>query len=170
MENFSAAPMSRNSIGKITSEFRKIVGFENELYFPIDRIIEFIIMRIGVEVEYVPITEMPETYAITNPGAGTMKIREDVYIGAVNGNGRDRFTLCHELGHLLMHIPERVGFARGNIPKYRDPEWQANVFAGEIMAPAYLIKGLSVEQIMEKCGMSRQAAKIQFNECNKIYA
>ena len=46
-----------------------------------------------------------------------------------------------------------------------DPEWQANTFAAELMAPYKLIRGLSVEEIMEKCGMSFTAASIQYKKC-----
>ena len=65
-----------------------------------------------------------------------------------------------------MGQPERVSYARGDIPTYRNPEWQANTFAAELMAPRHLIKNLTVEEIMEKCGMSRQAATIQYNYCH----
>ena len=93
-----------------------------------------------------------------------MRIRSDVYEGAVKGRPRDRFTLCHELGHYILHQPEFMSYARGDIPRYRQPEWQANTFAGELMAPYDLVKDMSIEEIMKKCGMSRQAATIQYNE------
>jgi Zn-dependent peptidase ImmA (M78 family) len=37
-------------------------------------------------------------------------LREDVYEGAHAGNGRDRMTVAHEIGHLLMH--KNIAFAR----------------------------------------------------------
>ncbi len=92
-----------------------------------------------------------------------MCIRSDVYEGAIKGDCRDRFTLCHEIGHYFLHQPNSISFARGNIPVYRDPEWQANTFAGELMAPYDLVKDMKIEEIMEKCGMSRKAATIQYN-------
>jgi hypothetical protein len=36
-------------------------------------------------------------------GTNSLALREDVYEGAWGGNGRDRFTACHEFGHFLMH-------------------------------------------------------------------
>ena len=74
---------------------------------------------------------------------------------------KHRFTLCHEFGHWLLHQPENVSFARGDIPKYRDPEWQANVFAAELMVPYDLTKGLTINQIVEECGVSYSCAEIQ---------
>jgi len=50
-------------------------------------------------------------------------------------NDRKRFTLAHELGHLLMHI--LGGFP---IPDYRDKEQEANAFASNFLMPEDSIK------------------------------
>ena len=110
---------------------------------------------------------MQDTYGTTNTGKNVMLIRSDVYDKAVLGSARDRFTLCHELGHYLLHQPESISYARGTVPAYRNPEWQANTFAAELMAPANMVKNMSIEEIMEECGMSRQAAAIQYNLIHK---
>ena len=77
--------------------------------------------------------------------------------------------IIHELGHYFLHQPESMSHARGNVPRYRDPEWQANTFAAELMAPYSLTKDMSVQEIMKECGMSKQAATIQYNEYHKMY-
>lgn len=120
-----------------------------------------------MEFEIVEPEEMEDTYGTTNTGNNVMRIRSDVYERAVQGNPRDRFTLCHELGHYLLHQPECISYARGGIPTYRNPEWQANTFAAELMAPMHMIQEMSVEEIMHRCGMSRQAATIQYSEIHK---
>lgn len=163
MPNVSVSPMSRKSIREFARKFRQILGLEDIRYFPIVRFIEWCLPELGLNYEILTVGEMNDTYGLTNTKRNVLYIREDVYCGAIRGNPRDRFTLCHELGHFLLHTPERVSFARGNIPAYRDPEWQANVFAGELMAPYNLTCGMSVDEIMEECGMSRQAATIQYN-------
>ncbi len=132
MENVSVVPMSRLAIRKLVMEFRKLFGLEDVLYFPIVRFIEWCLPQLGLEYEVLSISEMRDTYGLTNTKKNTLLIREDVYLGAIDGNPRDRFTLCHELGHFILHTPDRVSFARGEIPAYRDPEWQANTFAGEL--------------------------------------
>lgn len=106
-------------------------------------------------------------YGVTYTGKRIMRIREDVYIGAIQGRPRDRFTLCHELGHFLLHTPERVTFPRGDVPAYMNPEWQANVFAAELMAPHSLVKGMTADEIALRCGMSITAAEIQYKEYHK---
>lgn len=167
MEKVSVTPMSRLAIRELVIKFRKLFGLEDVLYFPIVRFIEWCLPQLELECEILTVSEMCDTYGLTNTKKNTLLIREDVYLGAIAGNPRDRFTLCHELGHFLLHTPDRVSFARGEIPAYRNPEWQANTFAGELMAPYNLTCCMSVEEIMSKCGMSRQAAEIQYKSFRK---
>lgn len=167
MEKVSVEPMSRKSIRDLVAKFREIFGLENTLFFPIVQFIEWCLPQLGLDFEILDVCEMQDTYGLTNTNKNTLYIREDVYIRAYNGVARDRFTLCHELGHFLLHTPDRVSFARGEIPIYRDPEWQANTFAGELMAPYRLTHNMSVDEIVEQCGMSRKAAEIQYNSFRK---
>ncbi len=167
--NICATALSRIKIRDLTRELREIIGVQNELYFPIVYFIEWVLGNPDNDFNFkiVPIAEMEDTYGTTNTESNIMKIREDVYDGAVAGNPRDRFTLCHELGHFLLHQPQFISFARGAIPTYCQPEWQANTFAAELMAPYDLVKNMSPEEISLKCGMSKMAANIQYNECHK---
>lgn len=167
MEKVSVEPMSRVSIRNLAMEFRKMFGLDDVYYFPIIPFVEWCLPKLGLEMEILSEEEMQDTYGLTNTKKNTLQIRQDVYIGAIEGNPRDRFTMCHELGHFLLHTPNRVSFARGDIPAYRDPEWQANTFAGELMAPYRLTNCMSVDEIMEKCGMSRKAAEIQYKSFRK---
>lgn len=167
MENVSVVAMSRRNLREFVDEFRKMFGMENVLYFPIVKFIEWILPELGFDYEIVAAKEMGNAYGVTHTGMRVMKIREDVYEGAVRGNPRDRFTLCHELGHFLLHTPDRVSFARGYIPTYMNPEWQANVFAGELLAPCKLVRGMTPQEIADKCGMSLTAAQIQYKEYHK---
>ena len=168
--DIAAVELSRKKIRELTKHVRKISGYDKNTYFPI---VEFIELVLGdpdnpnFNYEIVEPWEMEDMYGNTNTGTNVMKIRRDVYERAVKGIPRDRFTLCHELGHYLLHQPQFMSYARGEIPRYRQPEWQANTFAGELMAPYELVKNMTVEEIMENCGMSRQAATIQYNEYHK---
>jgi hypothetical protein len=83
-----------------------------------------------------------------------------VYQGMERGNGRCRFAAAHEFGHVLMHAPElaaRVGLKfvngdsvrlarRSDIKPYRNPEWQADVFAAELLMPGRMVR-LAVEHL-----------------------
>ena len=168
--NVMAEPLSRKNIHDIAYHIREEFELEKEPYFPIVEFIEFVLMNPinGMNLEILSVDEMEDTYGNMNTARNTMQIREDVYIrAAIDHNPRDRFTLCHELGHFLLHQPEQISHARGNVPPFRDPEWQANTFAAELMAPYEIIHDMSVSEITSNCGMSYQAAEIQFNECHK---
>lgn len=166
MNKVSVVPLSKAAIREIVKRFRKMFGLEDVLYFPVVQFIEWCLPELDMNYEIVPVNELENAYGITHTGKGVMKIREDVYHGAISGNHRDRFTLCHELGHFLLHTPDRVSFARGEVPAYMDPEWQANTFAAELMAPYNLIRCMSVDEIVSECGMSYTAAQIQYNKCH----
>ncbi|MNV76712.1 hypothetical protein D3C71_1700840 [compost metagenome] len=90
-----------------------------------------------------------------------------MYDRAVAGTPRDRFTIAHEIAHYLLHSPKTVAYARAvgpqKVPAYLDPEWQANAFAGELLAPPQLIIGLEVSEVERLCGVSRTVAEIQLN-------
>lgn len=79
---------------------------------------------------------------------------------------RRRFTVAHELGHIVL----------GHVGKYklvnREPssddnpiEQEANVFASRLLAPACVLWGCKVkssDQIAKLCSISRQAAEYRF--------
>lgn len=64
-----------------------------------------------------------------------------------------RSTICHEVGHAVLHVPtlrrqmliatglNRV--KRGRLKAYEDPEWQAWIFAGSILMPSSTLKMLA---------------------------
>ena len=169
MPNTRAVAMSRNKIAEIAQIVRSVVELDDTLYFPVVHFIEIMAAEDSIDFNYelVEVNELAGTYATTNTSENVMYIREDVYKRAVKGNPRDRFTLCHEIGHYFLHRPETISNARGEVPRYCDPEWQADAFAGELMAPRNLIKGMTSKEIAEECGMSMTAADIQYKLANR---
>jgi uncharacterized protein DUF955 len=106
------------------------------------------------------------THGLTIPSEKTIIIREDIYEGACNGHGRDRFTLAHELGHYLLH--HRIGLARRDqvrreqIKPFNSSEWQADAFAGELLIPIEAVRACrTVAGIAAICGVSQDAALTQ---------
>ena len=49
----------------------------------------------------------------------------------------------------------------GDIPPYKDPEWQANAFAGELLGLYEYIKDMSIIDIASHYGITEKAASIQ---------
>lgn len=167
MEYF-AQPCSRKDLERFASSLRKMVGYSDTPKFPIVHFLEWVLYDHidGYSFEIVPVDEMPPgKHALAIPDDKKIIVREDIYTRAVAEQGRDRLTLGHELGHLLLHTGGRVMLARTMgisrpLKPYEDPEWQASAFAGELLIPRNLMFGKSVDEIMECCGVSRDAAEL----------
>lgn len=164
---FKALSASRKGIRAFVRELKKVLGLENELYIPIVEIVENVLPEIFEDftLEIVPENEMGAKHGETFPSKHLMRIREDVYYRAVDGKGRDRMTIAHEVGHLFLHDDASISMCRlapgEELKPYEDPEWQANCFGGELLASSYLIKGMASYEVSFKCGISFDAAEIQ---------
>lgn len=75
---------------------------------------------------------------------------------------RQRFTIAHELGHILMgHVGKHMLVNREPSSKDNPIEQAANVFASRLLAPACVLWALDArtpEQIAALCRISQQAA------------
>lgn len=103
------------------------------------------------------LADVEETY--------TIRIKESVYERAYHGSGGGRMHIVHEMAHYL--LIEEYGFkpitarSYGNIYVKYTPssmEWQAKALAGEIMMPYDLTFEMNFSEIVQKCGVSVEAA------------
>ena len=146
---------------------KKNVGLEYELYFPILSFVENIlpILIPDFQFEVVPEAEMGNKHGETYPSKNLIRIREDIYLRAAAGEGRDRLTVAHEVGHLFLHEDDSIALCRlepgDKLKPYEDPEWQADAFGGELLASSYLIEGMNSREVEKMCGVSAAAAKVQ---------
>lgn len=97
-----------------------------------------------------------------------------IFVNTQTSPARQRFTIAHELGHILL----------GHVGKYklvnREPssndnpiEQAANVFASRLLAPACVLWGLnlhSAEEIAEFCQISKTAAEFRAERMAVLYA
>lgn len=165
-----AIPVSRNALRGLARQVRVLADCEDSLYFDIVRFVEQDLYRWDSEYEFevVERATMGDCHGRTYPDKHKIEIREDVYENAVAGKGRDRLTIAHEVGHYLLHESENLALARAEcIPDYRDPEWQATAFGGELLVPAHLVQGMTVEEVAEKCGVSLPSARYQLAKQKK---
>ena len=105
------------------------------------------------------------------PDGFTLQLKNGSYIICYNQNNckqRNRFTICHEIGHILLHR---------KISKRRI-EQEANMFSARILMPMILIKELKItepEQLARLCDVSITSATFRLNrfqlikERNKFY-
>lgn len=170
LPSYRVKPLSRAKIHNTVRQLKMAIGMENRLFFPVVQVLENIlpILLPDFELEIAPVNDMPNKEGETYPSKHKIIIREDIYDKACNNDGRSRYTIAHEIGHLILHENSSVALCRleniTQIKAYENPEWQANEFASELLAPLNLIENLSVKEIQEKCGVSFSEAKIQLSK------
>lgn len=156
-------PLSSAIIEAKAIYVRQALELDDYPMFPVIQVAENIV---GDCFEIGSIEEMGPNEGLTYPDLGEMVIREDVYEAAIRGEGRARFTIAHELGHLFLH--RATAYARseaGIITKlYENSEWQADEFAGNLLAPIHHIRGLTAAQTATRCGLSLPAAIVRINK------
>lgn len=167
---FEAKPVSRKTLREMANMVRERFSINKEqLYFPIIEILESLaVSSDDFDLEIMDISELPHEEARTYPNKNKIEIRTDIYDLATINDGRSRLTIAHELGHLLLHTEENVSFSRVSdikqLPAYKNPEWQASAFAGELLIPKHLVKGMSVEEVMMACKTSKEATTYQLKK------
>lgn len=168
MSEYMVEPKSRADLRSLALEFRKLLQLENTLYFPIVELLD-IMAEIFDGFSYEIVKDdvfINNIHADTDIATGHIRIKESVYEGACNGEGRDRMTIAHEIGHYftICFCGFRLtrNFSHTKAAAFRDPEWQAKCFAGELMVAAHLVKDMNAHEIAKQCGISYDAACVQY--------
>ena len=158
-------PLSRKTIRREADAIRESIGWTKP-YFPIVGYLEHVLPRLldDFALDVMEIPDLGADHARTYPSERLIQVRLDVYEGACRGKGRDRLTLAHELGHLVLH--QRIALTRSvrddSIPAYSSSEWQASCFGGELLMPADHVRSCgSVREIATTCVVSVDAATTQ---------
>jgi hypothetical protein len=141
-------------------------------------------LEYGVE-ELPPGLEAQAHFSIEE-GAIVVELTPSTYEDLRLGIARALFTLCHEIGHAILHpaelVDRRLAAANGTAlhrgavaahPHYKDTEWQANGFAAAMLMPAVgLVEleqahpELSAELLSQVFAVSLQAAELRM----KVFA
>lgn len=162
----------RSLAAKLRSTFG-VLGLNLKGKIDVVDVIEFALPKImpKFNLEIVPDNELGEDHAQTYPDRLIIKVKQSVYTGACRGNGRDIFTLAHELGHLFLHRGVSA-YARSNKVNnhkdYEDSEWQADCFAAEFLMPVNEVLQCRNEfEVQHKFGVSQKAAEVRFNKVKR---
>jgi hypothetical protein len=177
-------PLSRVAIEDLAEAFVATVSrgtLNGKVCLPVEKIVEFKLADLfGVEFH---VDNLPAGVEGRFEG-NTLTLAPEVYTQLLQGVPRSRFTVTHEIGHCALHreilqllnSEERRGLVvlhrRDTIESYRDPEWQANTFAGAALMPVGAVmaiaatlppqfSGLLPDRVAAKMGVSVEAAKIR---------
>lgn len=174
VETYRSEKLSRENIRLIVYLFRDALGIVNDLYIPVENLLDRLPeLDPDISYEIVQDDELDEnTEAEADVINKTIYIKESVYNKACRGDGRSRMTIAHEIGHIILVCIYNVRLFRTYKKKvaYEDPEWQATCFAGELLVGFHLLKDdkeLSIDYIVDKCGVTKTAANYQYKEIMK---
>lgn len=168
---YQVPPMSRKQIRNVAKNIRKInkeMTGQDAPFFPIVQFLDVTLTKhmetFSLEVmdEY----EMGDAHGMTYPDEHLIQVRSDVYERACRGQGRDRMTLAHELGHYVLH--SNIGLARmapaGSIKAFRSSEWQATALAGELLVSCeHILQCRNLNEVSLMFGVTMEAATLQWN-------
>lgn len=96
-----------------------------------------------------------------------------IYVSSEVSPERRRFTIAHELGHIILgHVGKYELVNREPSPGDNPVEQAANVFASRLLSPACVLWGCNVrtaEQIQELCKISKAAAEYRMQRMEELY-
>jgi len=163
--NFKPVFKSPDRINIIAENFLSRYHKSRSLPIPIEEIIEF---QLGIDI--IPVPGLKDCFESVGLDIDAFissdfkSITVDCYMQEHREN-RYRFTLAHEIGHMLLHQDIYSQFHFSSIEDWlrtikeiplKDREmgeWQSNEFAGLILVPKSILKD-EFEQAMEKSRVS----------------
>lgn len=178
------SPLSRAAIEGVAESFVRRVcpdALVGKRCLPVEEIVEFQLAELfGVEFH---VNELPAGVEGRFEG-NTLTLSTEVYSQLQEGVPRARFTVAHEIGHCALHrnILNRMNalaqhaqvalYRRETVESFRDPEWQANVFAGSALMPISAViniaeslptkfRRLLPDRVASKMRVSAEAAAIR---------
>ena len=177
----NASPLQDNPEVRSPEAPRALGWYRSQVSSVAEEVAELLDYRPGDPLEPI-VRSLGGTIEIADPDA------RDVNYGSIVAEGdrfvislpldssplRDRFTLAHELGHLLLHYRYRRMEMGENIPKMRanrfgddQAEYEANWFAAAFLMPgkafrvAYHALEGSIPAVADKFKVSQSAATVR---------
>lgn len=96
-----------------------------------------------------------------------------IFVNKKCSRQRIRFTIAHEIGHILLgHVGKYKLVNREPSPTDDPVEQEANVFASRLIAPACVLWGCGVkcaDDIAKLCDISLQAAEFRMERMRELY-
>ena len=175
-EGFCVDPLSEAEIRAAAERLRTVLYDGGHKYVDIIDLVErkMPILFENFRFEVVAENELPDREAEFNPYEFCLRVREEVYEKAFARDGHCRFTIAHELGHFFLHRNQTLAFARysenGEIPLFRNSEWQADVFARHLLVPLEMARDMTAASIAVVFEVSLEVAKIVREKADEQFA
>jgi Zn-dependent peptidase ImmA (M78 family)/transcriptional regulator with XRE-family HTH domain len=165
--SFRVPPLPAWQIEEQANRCRTLFLHKEQIWFPIVEVFELALPRVVVDfnLEIFSADEIA-VEGLLLPQSSTIILHENVYDDACAGEGRARFTLCHEFGHFMLHRIFKATLdtqKRRGYHSYEDSEWQADRFAASLLSARAHAGGFqSISELANKCGMSHKAAAVRW--------
>ena len=171
LNGFRVNPRSINDIRRIASFIRKVFFPHGEHVVDTETLLEKL-PDYGMRVEILEDNELPRgVEACCIPETLTIYLKESTYSFVRNGNPRARFTVIHEIGHMILGHTRTLNREQpGQLKDYENSEWQANQYAAELLMPLDIIKErqlLSAPVLSKFFGVSPQAAETRIRKLKR---
>lgn len=188
MKTFRVKPLSKAALESISRDI--LLRFDPEALnapkkLDVESLIDtFLMSSFGWSLD-VQTDLPPDILGISDPKNQSIRLSEDTYQRILAGDGRARFTGCHEFGHVALHrgeMTERmITFGESNemlfrnatssLRAFENPEWQADYLAGALLMPKNAVQILTqtnrmnrVSAMVASFGVSIQAAEVRLKK------
>lgn len=172
VRGYKVSPKSNNDIEFMACEVRDVLakwGLIDGDSVNVKKVLEQLFPALGYTYKILAPDEMPDYEACVIPGEELIFIRQDVYDNLQEDEGRARFTIMHELAHVVLkhHVTlHRNGDGSHKI--YEDSEWQADGLAAALLMPKNIcLASDNAFELARRCGVSNAAANIRMSKIKK---
>lgn len=166
-------PLSVEKIENLAKKVRENFNISLDCAFPIFEILDKMCVEGLLTIQYMeddnPMFD-DGAVAFYNPIDNFIYIKESLLEDIENNNYRANFTLAHEFFHFIQF--KILGFEFEeveNCESFRNVEWQANEFAGQLLIPTSFLS-LNDDELSEKFRVSIESVltrKLYFQKRNK---
>lgn len=125
--------------------------------------IEEIVQRLEIRLSYPEDPGWSGAVKITPPGLA------DIWVASNDGPHRRRFTLAHELAHLMLHNPVESAYRDISFSGTRE-EVEANQYAAALLMPLWLLQqavdahGVSIRFLARMFDVSNAAMHVRLDK------
>lgn len=189
MKVYLVAPLSKDKIEQVAeailSEFDPGMLAEPKALDVLSLIDPFLMKKYGWSLD-VREDLAAGTLGLADPKEKTISLSQESYERLAKGDGRSRFSGCHEFGHVALHRAQMrfrmitmtsetealYRTERSNLKPFEDPEWQADYLAGCLLMPRKAVFTLSkntskhelVEKMIRVFQVSKHAAEVRLKK------